>query len=44
MMIVGGIAELIFGVKAEGESLEDIAQSLTVEDAASHPAVATSAG
>ena len=34
-MILGGIAELLFGVKAEGQSLESIAQPLTVEDAGS---------
>jgi MFS family permease len=34
-MIVGGLAELLFGVKAEGASLESIAQPLTVEDPAS---------
>ena len=33
MMIIGGLAELVFGVKAEQESLESIAQPLTVEDA-----------
>lgn len=32
-MILGGIAELLFGVKAERQSLESIAQPLTVEDA-----------
>jgi MFS family permease len=32
MMILGGLAELFFGVKAEGESLESIAKPLTVED------------
>jgi MFS family permease len=32
MMILGGLAELLFGVKAEGESLEQIAKPLTVED------------
>jgi MFS family permease len=32
VMALGGIAELIFGVKAEQESLEDIAQPLSVED------------
>jgi MFS family permease len=31
-MILGGVAELIFGVKAERQSLESIAQPLTVED------------
>src|SRR5581483_1966861 len=33
MMIIGGVAELFLGVKAEGESLESIARPLTVEDA-----------
>ena len=32
MMIVGGLAELIFGVKAEGQTLENIAKPLTAED------------
>ncbi len=32
LMILGGIAELILGVKAEGKSLEDIARPLTAED------------
>jgi MFS family permease len=32
-MILGGVAELIFGVKAEGMSLESIARPLTVADA-----------
>jgi MFS family permease len=32
-MIIGGIAELLFGVKAERESLESIAQPLTVAEA-----------
>ncbi|HEX3512067.1 MAG TPA: MFS transporter [Solirubrobacteraceae bacterium] len=32
MMILGGLAELLFGVKAEGESLEAIAKPLTVAD------------
>ncbi len=31
MMILGGLAELLFGVKAERESLESIAKPLTVE-------------
>jgi MFS family permease len=31
-MILGGVAELFFGVKAERQSLESIAQPLTVED------------
>lgn len=32
MMILGGLAEIAFGVKAEGQSLESIAKPLTVED------------
>ena len=32
LMILGGIAEIFLGVKAEGQSLEDIAQPLTAED------------
>ena len=31
MMILGGVSELVFGVKAERQSLESIAQPLTVE-------------
>ena len=34
LMIIGGIVEAIFGVKAESQSLEDIAKPLTAEDAA----------
>jgi MFS family permease len=33
MMIIGGLAEIVFGVKAEREGLESIAKPLTVEDA-----------
>ena len=33
VMAFGGVAELLFGVKAEGEQLEDIAKPLTAEDA-----------
>ena len=33
MMIIGGVAELFFGVPAEREGLESIAKPLTVEDA-----------
>jgi MFS family permease len=40
MMILGGLAELLFGVKAEGESLESIARPLTVEDTPSRGAAA----
>jgi MFS family permease len=32
MMIIGGIAELIFGIRAERQSLENIAKPLTAED------------
>jgi MFS family permease len=32
MMMIGGLAELLFGVKAERRSLEDIAKPLTVAD------------
>ena len=32
-MILGGLAELVFGVRAERESLESIARPLTAEDA-----------
>ncbi|CAA9338521.1 MAG: Uncharacterized MFS-type transporter Saci_1521 [uncultured Nocardioidaceae bacterium] len=32
LMIAGGIAEIVLGVKAEGQSLESIAQPLTAED------------
>ncbi len=35
MMILGGLAELVFGVRAERRSLEQIAQPLTVEEDAS---------
>jgi MFS family permease len=33
LMIAGGIVEAVLGVKAEGKSLESIAQPLTAEDA-----------
>jgi len=33
VMAIGGIAELLWGVSAEQESLEDIAKPLTAEDA-----------
>lgn len=33
VMAVGGIVEIMFGVKAEGQTLEDIAKPLTAEDA-----------
>ena len=32
LMVAGGIVEIFLGVKAEGQSLEDIAQPLTAED------------
>jgi len=31
-MVAGGIAEVVLGVKAEGQSLESIAQPLTAEE------------
>ena len=37
LMIAGGIVEAFLGVKAEGQSLESIAQPLTAEDADSGP-------
>lgn len=42
VMALGGVAELLFGVKAEGADLEDIARPLTAEDAES--AESTAAG
>ena len=33
LMIIGGIVAAFLGVKAEGQSLESIAQPLTAEDA-----------
>ncbi len=33
LMTLGGVAEMLFGVKAEGQQLEDIAKPLTVDDA-----------
>ncbi len=44
MMILGGLAELVFGVKAEGESLENIAKPLTVADTPSAARAAAPAG
>jgi MFS family permease len=44
MMILGGLAEIAFGVKAERESLESIAKPLTVEDSPKEPAVLAPAG
>jgi MFS family permease len=32
LMVAGGIIEIFLGVKAEGQSLEDIAKPLTAED------------
>ncbi len=44
MMILGGLAELILGVKAERESLENIAKPLTVEDSPGTPLSPAPAG
>jgi MFS family permease len=35
LMVAGGVVEAVLGVKAEGQSLEDIAQPLTAEDTSS---------
>ncbi|HUN79431.1 MAG TPA: MFS transporter [Solirubrobacteraceae bacterium] len=43
MMILGGLAELAFGVKAEGESLERVAKPLTVVDSPSPTAAPAAA-
>ncbi len=45
MMIVGGLVELAYGIRAEGRGLEDIAQPLTVADAegGGHPPAASPA-
>jgi MFS family permease len=42
-MMVGGLAEILFGIAAEGRGLESIARPLTVEDAAVRPEHATTA-
>ncbi len=44
MMVIGGVAELFLGVKAEGESLESIARPLTVADARRARATAAEPG
>jgi MFS family permease len=45
VMALGGVAELLFGVKAEGMQLEDIAEPLTAKDAGSdRPADADATG
>jgi MFS family permease len=44
MMIIGGVAELLFGVKAERQRLESIAKPLTVEDSPKGTAVPAPAG
>jgi MFS family permease len=36
LMIVGGVIEAVLGVKAEGQSLENIAKPLTAEDSQGH--------
>lgn len=38
VMAVGGIAEILFGVKAEQEQLEDVAEPLTAEEEEARPA------
>jgi hypothetical protein len=32
MMLIGGLIEIIYGVKAEGQTLENIAKPLTAQD------------
>ncbi len=44
VMIIGGVAEVVLGVPAEGESLESIAKPLTVADAPSREPVGAPAG
>ena len=39
-MVFGGIIELIFGIKAEGKSLEDVTKPLTATDEPASPASA----
>jgi MFS family permease len=41
LMVGGGLVEAFLGVKAEGQSLEDIAKPLTAEDSSEHGAPAT---
>jgi MFS family permease len=43
MMIVGGVAELLFGVKAERRSLESLARPLTATDRGGAPTAGTAA-
>lgn len=43
VMAIGGVVELLFGVKAEGAKLEDLAQPLTSEDAESDDSDSTDA-
>jgi MFS family permease len=42
LMIIGGVVEVIFGVKAERQPLEDLARPLTAEDAAGAESAAPS--
>jgi MFS family permease len=44
MMILGGLAEIVFGIRAERESLERIAKPLTVEDREAPAEVPVAAG
>ena len=43
LMVIGGIAEIVFGVKAERQALESIARPLTAQDADEQPSAAASA-
>jgi MFS family permease len=38
LMVIGGVVEIVLGVRAEGRSLESIAQPLTADDAETAPA------
>ena len=42
LMIIGGVVEVIFGVKAERQPLEDLAKPLTAEDSAGEGTTAAS--
>jgi hypothetical protein len=44
LMILGGLAELVFGIKAERKRLESVAKPLTVEDAPRASTVRATAG
>ncbi len=43
LMVIGGVVEIVFGVKAERQSLESIARPLTAQDSDEQPSAAASA-